>query len=101
MRKNVSVNQKLCPSFVDQYRSFCFFLQIIIIDDFDQIIRVHIAQLVTLSVRIVARCGLLYSNANVLRYDFDILIADFGRDSARVQASPASIRVRLVCSRKT
>ena len=55
-------------------------------DDFDQTIRVHIARLVTLSVRIVARCGLLHSNPTILHYDFDILIADFGRDLTRIQA---------------
>ena len=55
-------------------------------DDFDQIIRVHIAQLVTLSVRIVARCKSLRWSPTVLRYDFDILIADFGRDLTRIQA---------------
>ena len=55
-------------------------------DDFDQTIRVHIARLVTLSVRIVARCGLLHSNLTILHYDFDILIADFGRDLTRIQA---------------
>ena len=55
-------------------------------DDFDQNIRVHIARLVTLSVRIIARCGLLRSNSKILCYDFDILIVDFGQDLARIQA---------------
>ena len=56
-------------------------------DDFDQTIRVHIARLETLSVRIVARCGLLHSNPTIFHYDFDILIADFGRDLTRIQAA--------------
>ena len=55
-------------------------------DDFDQNIRVHIARLVTLSVRIVARCGSLHSNPTILRYDFDILITIFRQDLARIQA---------------
>ena len=55
-------------------------------DDFDQTIRVHIARLVTLSVRIIACCGLIYSNPTILRYDFDIFIADFRRDLTRIQS---------------
>ena len=46
----------------------------------------HIARLVTLSVRIVARCGSLHSNPAIFRYDFDILITDLGRDLTRIQA---------------
>ena len=52
-------------------------------DDLDQNSREHIARLVTLSVRIIACCGLLRSNSKILGYDFDILIADFGQDVAR------------------
>ena len=50
-------------------------------DDFDQAIRVHIARLVTLSVRWIAS----FESYNFC-YDFDILIADFGRDLTRIQA---------------
>ena len=38
------------------------------------------------SVRIVARCGSLPSNPTIFRYDFDILIANFGRDLIRIQS---------------
>ena len=55
-------------------------------DDFNQINCVLTARLETLSIRIVARCELLHSNAMILRYDFDILIADFGLDLTRIQA---------------
>ena len=53
-------------------------------DDFDPTIHVHIARLETLSVHIVARCGSLHLNPTIWRYDFDILIADFGRDLTRI-----------------
>ena len=33
-----------------------------------------------------SRCGSLHSNPTILRYDYDILIADFGQDLARLQA---------------
>ena len=67
-------------------------------DDFDQAVRVHIARLVTLSGIRTHRSSLaadrdaliamsLHSNPTIFRYDFDILIADFGQ--ARL------IRVRL------
>ena len=65
-------------------------------DDFDQAIRVHIARLVTLSVRIIARCGSLHSNPTIFRYDFDILIADFGLYAAGRRDFSASIRDRLL-----
>ena len=55
-------------------------------DDFDHTIRVYSARLVTLSVRIIARCGSLHLNPTIFRCDFDILIADFGRDLTRIQA---------------
>ena len=54
-------------------------------DDFDETIRVHIVRLVTLSICIVARCGLLHSNPTILRYNFDILIAELGQDLTVIQ----------------
>ena len=68
-------------------------------DDFDQIIRVHIVRLVPLSVCIVGRCRSLHSNPTILRYDFDVLIADFGQDLARIQAL-LLFEFRLYCSAK-
>ena len=53
-------------------------------DDFDQTIRCATRN--SLSTHRIARSGSLHLNPTILRYDFDILIADFGQDLTRIQA---------------